>query len=51
MNIVRLILAAGCGVCFGYAVRALFWGRLNVGLGVLAIGLFLAILWIVVEGK
>jgi len=51
MKIVRLILAGGCAVCFGYATRPLFEGRLNVGLGVLAIGLFLGILWIIEEGK
>jgi len=48
MQILRLILAGGYGGCFGYAISAFFRGRINVGLGVLTIGLLLAIWYIVI---
>ena len=51
MNKARIILAGAFGACFGFSITQLFYGHLNIGLGVLAIGIYLAIwylaLWIV----
>lgn len=47
MMTARLILAGAFGGCFGYAIMQFFLGKINIGLGVLAIGLFIAIFYIV----
>jgi len=47
MKTARIILAGAMGGCFGFAITELFMGHLEIGLGVLAIGLFLAIWYIV----
>ena len=47
MRIARLILAGLFGGCFGFAIVQLFAGHLEIGLGVLAIGLFLSIWYVI----
>ena len=46
MNILRLVLAVAWGGCFGNAIANFFKGNINIGLGVLTIGLFIAIFYI-----
>ena len=46
MKRVRLILANIMGGSFGSAIGSLFAGHINFGLGMLAIGLFIGILYL-----
>lgn len=47
MNILRLVLAGAFGGCFGTATVRFFIGDINIGLGMLTIGLFIAIFYII----
>jgi hypothetical protein len=46
METARVILAGAMGGCFGFSIVQLFRGNLNIGLGVLAIGILLAICYL-----
>jgi len=47
MQTAKIILAGAWGGCFGFSIVQFFRGNLNIGLGVLAIGIYLAIWYIV----
>jgi len=46
MKTARIIFSVLWGGCFGFAIAKLFYGELNIGLGVLAIGLYFAIWYV-----
>ena len=43
MFLFQIILSVVMGGCFGFSVMEIFTGDLHIGLGVLAIGIFIAI--------